>query len=200
VGSHVSASESNPINPYSPPQADMAPRAVRPRRAYLTWIYAGLSAVPFVAITATHLVEYSADTAWLWEAIQRSDVLLALVRSVIALLWIHATWKHVPLGTREELHVTPGKAVGFLFIPFVNIYWIVAMPRRLCTALDRVRIERGRPPSAPFAIALLASTLNLVHAVLSKATEGLPVLLSFTATSTLWFLFMLQCDRARADT
>lgn len=54
-------------------------------------------------------------------------------------------------------------------------------------------------PSAPVTIALLAPALNLLHGILTKTTEGLPVLLSFTATGALWFAFMLRCDRARAE-
>ena len=34
-------------------------------------------------------------------------------------------WKQVP---PSEAKTTPGKAVGFLFIPLYNIYWLIAMP------------------------------------------------------------------------
>jgi hypothetical protein len=195
-------SESSPFNPYSPPEADrgyLRATPLRPRRAFLAWIYAGLSGITFLAVLATHFVEYSADTAFLWELVKYFDAPIALVKSVIVFFWIHAAWTDVPARTRDELHVSPGKAVGFLFIPFVNIYWLFAMPRKLCTAIDRVLVDAGRAPAAPFAIALLASTLSLLHAILTKTTEGVPVLLSFAAAGSLWLLFMLRCDRARAE-
>ena len=81
----------------------------------------------------------------------------------------------------------------------VDPHWIFAMPRRLCIALDSALIVRGGTASAPVVVALLAPALHLVHGIASKTTEGLPVLLSFTVTGALWFVFMLRCDRARAE-
>ncbi len=77
------------------------------------------------------------------------------------------------------------------------IYWIFAMPRRLCSALDRSLIVRGGKASAPVVVALLAPALHLLHGILSRAAEGLPVLVS--VTGALWFVFMVRCDRARAE-
>lgn len=198
----MALSEPGPFNPYLPPQSGaddpLSPPRVRARRWYLAWIYGGVSGITASAIALTHVVEYSDSTALLWELVKKADGLVALLRVVIAGLWIHTAWSDVPIRTRAEIQVSPGKAVGFLFIPFVNIYWAFAMPRRLCAALDRALVERGGAPSAPLAIALLAPLLHLLHAILTKTTAGLPVLLSFTASGALWFAFMLRCDRARA--
>jgi hypothetical protein len=73
------------------------------------------------------------------------------------------------------------------------------MPRRLCIALDRALTVRGGKPSAPLTVAALAPALHLLHGILSKTTEGLPVLVSFAATGALWLVFMVGCDRARAE-
>ncbi len=199
----MALSEPSSFNPYLPPQSGgddrPSPERGRLRRAYLAWIFGGLNGITVFALALTHVVDYSDSTAILWELIKKVDGIFALLRLAVVGLWIHTAWSDVPLETREELHVTPGKAVGFLFIPFVNIYWIFAMPRRLCVALDRALIVRGGAASAPVVVALLAPALHLVHGIASKTTEGLPVLMSFTVTGALWFVFMLRCDRARAE-
>lgn len=203
VGSHMGLSEPSSFNPYLPPQSGgddrPSPERGRLRRSYLAWIFGGLNGIVIFALALTHVVEYSESTAILWELVKKVDGIFALVKLAIVGVWIHTAWSDVPLGTREELHVSPGKAVGFLFIPFVNFYWILAMPRRLCIALDRALISRGGKASAPIVIALLAPALHLLHGLLSKTTEGLPVLVSFAVTGGLWFAFMLRCDRARAE-
>ena len=191
------------FNPYLPPQSGgddrPSPGRGRLRRSYLAWIFGGLNGITVFALLLTHLVDYSESTAILWELVKKVDGVFALVRLAIVGIWIHTAWSDVPLAAREELHVTPGKAVGFLFIPFVNIYWIFAMPRRLCSALDCSLIVRGGKASAPVVVAVLAPALHLLHGILSKAAEGLPVLVSFTVTGALWFVFMVRCDRARAE-
>ena len=195
--------EPSSFNPYLPPQAGPddrpSPEQGRPRRWYLAWIFGGMNGIIVFGLVLTHLVEYSESTAILWELVKKLDGVFALIRLAIVGVWLHTAWSDVPLETRDELHVTPGKAIGFLFIPFVNIYWIFAMPRRLCTALDRALIVRGGTPSAPVLIAMLAPALHLLQGVLSKTTSGLPVLVSFATTGALWFVFMLRCDRARAQ-
>ena len=39
-----------------------------------------------------------------------------------------------------------GKAIGFMFIPFFNFYWIFFSYNRLCLRIDEQRIQRGLPP------------------------------------------------------
>ena len=196
--------KTTPFNPYAAPQPregeGYAPASpVRPPRALLKWIYGGLSGIMVVLLLLTHVVEYSDETAFLWKLIERVDGPFALVRILLALLWIHAAWTDVPAAIRTDANVTPGRAVGLLFVPFYNFYWIVAMPLKLCAAMDRALLHAGRSPSAPSRLALMAALLNLLHAVLAKTSTGMPVLLSFAATNALWFLFMLKCDGARAD-
>ena len=39
-----------------------------------------------------------------------------------------------------------GKAIGFLFIPFYNFYWVFFTYLRLCERLDAERVRHGLPP------------------------------------------------------
>jgi hypothetical protein len=173
--------------------------ATRPPGAALTWLYLGLSAVTIAMIVPTHLVEYSEDTAFLWTTIRVVDPAFALARIVVALMWLHKTWQDVSTELRESVGVTPGKAVGYLFVPFLNFYWIFAMHRRLCTSLERMRIDAGGLRQAPFALATLAPIAHLVHSVVAKLATGLPVLVSYAAASALWTVYMFACDGVRGE-
>ncbi len=57
---------------------------------------------------------------------------------------------------------TPGKAIGFQFIPFFNIYWMFFNSLRLC---DRVTLQyrlRGRPEEGPRGLVLAASVCSVM--------------------------------------
>ncbi len=45
----------------------------------------------------------------------------ALLMFIFGFIILHRSWQSIPEG---EGRATPGKAVGFLFIPFFNLYWI----------------------------------------------------------------------------
>ena len=48
-------------------------------------------------------------------------VLLSLYAAIVALVMWYKAWAAIQ---DEHARTTPGKAVGFLFIPFFNFYWI----------------------------------------------------------------------------
>jgi hypothetical protein len=56
-----------------------------------------------------------------------------------------------------------GKAIGFMFIPFFNIYWICFFWTRLCTRINDERTRVGLPPTAPrqLVIAILWTYLGM---------------------------------------
>jgi len=44
-----------------------------------------------------------------------------IIYTVFSLVYLHRAWDHIQeLGMART---TPGKAVGYLFIPFYNLYW-----------------------------------------------------------------------------
>jgi zinc-ribbon domain len=55
-----------------------------------------------------------------------------------------------------------GKAIGFLFIPFYNIYWNFVFWLRLCDRLNFQYQMRGMEPSAPRGLALATIIVNLI--------------------------------------
>ena len=113
-------------------------------------------------------------------------------------MWIYGAWSDVPRPRRVEQDVTPGGAVGRLFIPAFNLYWLFAVNQKLCTAIDRELVGAGQRPAAPVTLAVLAPAVHIGHVIAIRAAEGLPVLFAFCATSLVWFLYMYESDGARA--
>jgi hypothetical protein len=55
-----------------------------------------------------------------------------------------------------------GKAIGFCFIPFFNLYWIFFTYRRLCLRIDEQRGLYGLPPSNLRDLATTACILQVI--------------------------------------
>lgn len=56
---------------------------------------------------------------------------------------------HGQLPRRRSDDPTTGKAIGFMFIPFFNIYWMCFFWVRLCTRINDEQMRVGQPPTAP---------------------------------------------------
>ncbi len=62
---------------------------------------------------------------------------ITVLYTIFTMLWHYNNWELVPEEVRAT---TPGKAVGFLFIPFYNFYWIFVSFIGLWKGLN----EKGR--------------------------------------------------------
>ena len=57
-----------------------------------------------------------------------------LVGTILYLVWLYKAWK---VASRRPEDPSPGQAVGFLFIPFFNLYWVFRAVPGLSAALHR---------------------------------------------------------------
>jgi hypothetical protein len=68
-------------------------------------------------------------TGWLWitflgqssETVGSMTLVCAVLTNILFLRILYKAWSALPAGAART---TPGEAVGFLFIPFYNLYWI----------------------------------------------------------------------------
>jgi competence protein ComGC len=111
-------------------------------------------------------------------AVPQTLILVMIISGLVRLLafggmlglWIYFTiWAYQIHAEMREwtggaYPISPGKACGFCYIPFFNIYWLVYMPYKLAAAVNRHLGPTGRrtSPGAVMTFQILQQTLNLV--------------------------------------
>jgi len=109
---------------------------------------------------------------------------------IASLVWLYQAWSTVPQEMRYSdggKWVTPGRAIGFLFIPFYNLYWVFVANVGLCEAVNRTLLARGGQPRAPRGLAIAACVAHLVPYC------------NLLVAPILWAIYMFQVDGARRE-
>lgn len=109
---------------------------------------------------------------------------------VLVLVWIAKSWGMLPPMARMNQAgrvITPGQAVGFLFIPFYNLYWYFAVSMGLCEALNRQLAAYGSPKRAPRGLAMGAAIVQVIPYV------------NFAFGPFFWLPFMFLTDGAKRE-
>ena len=107
-----------------------------------------------------------------------------------ALFWIYDAWSSVPPEYREAPlvgRVEPALAVLFFFIPCFNLVWIFLCNLGLADSTNRALAMRGS--STQVSVPLVAAACIFQLLPYCNVLFGPP----------LWFLVMLQVDKARAE-
>ncbi len=90
-----------------------------------------------------------------------STVLIASV--VYMCLLLHQLWKLIPT---DIARTTPGKAVGFLFIPFFNLYWMFVAYKGLGEDMNKTLQRYGVPYQVKETLGLIACILCCVAIII----------------------------------
>ena len=117
-------------------------------------------------------------------------VLFLFLALVAAAVWLYMAWGSVPASMRytdRGRWVTPGKAVGYLFIPMYNVYWMFVANQGLCEAVDRTLLAQGGMPRAPRGVARAACVAQIIPYC------------NLLVAPILWAVYMFQVDRARRE-
>lgn len=88
-------------------------------------------------------------------------VLLQLVTfGIFPLIWLGLMHDKMPRTRHDD--PSAGKAIGFMFIPFFNFYWIFFNYLRLCDRINDQRRIRGLAPSAPRGMAIASGIAMII--------------------------------------
>ena len=109
----------------------------------------------------------------LWSAF---SILFSIPVAVFGSLILYRGWSAVQDGSAQT---TPGKAVGFCFIPFFNLYWNFVAHVGLMKEFNRLAEARGRPDQK------VNEGLALTYSVLT-ATICLSILSGPFAVCFIW--------------
>jgi hypothetical protein len=140
-----------------------------------------------VSVLADHLDHGAA-------ALVRLCMMLPIFAAVLGwlgstLFWVYDAWSSVPEEHRNAPVVgatTPAMAVGFLFVPCLNLVWMFLINYAISESINRALEERGSPERCSTALAISASAFHLIP------------YLNVLFGSILWYLWMRSADRARA--
>lgn len=87
------------------------------------------------------------------------------VYAIVNALWIYKMWSWVPPSERHtnmwRKYISPGTALGFMFIPYFNVYWMFVVYLGLGDIFDRMSLSHptGEPSPKGFAIATLVVSM-----------------------------------------
>jgi hypothetical protein len=79
---------------------------------------------------------------------------------LFSLIWLNLLHGKLPRVRSDD--PSAGKAIGFCFIPFYNLYWIFFTYRRLCLRIDEQRDLYGLPPSNLSGMATTACIFQII--------------------------------------
>ena len=128
--------------PVGPPQIPSTPPAPKPVQLH------ALGTFPVVAVILLHYVTLG----------------------IFSIFWINLTHGKLPRVRSDD--PSGGRALGFSFIPFFNLYWIFFSYLRLCTRIDEQRNVYGLAPRGLEGLA----TTNCIFQVI----PGINILLGYT--------------------
>lgn len=162
----------------------------------LRWVALGSFVATFLSLAVAFLIAGVADesndvAAGFAAVLMMAWIPLSVVYFVTALVWIYKSWEMIPAAfrvTASGKRVSPGAAVGFLFIPGFNVfYWNFVCAGGLCDALNNVLAAYGSPRRAPKGFAIACSVLQLVPYV------------NLTLAPFFWLAWMFMVDSAKAE-
>ncbi|MBV9949297.1 MAG: hypothetical protein JOZ69_20780 [Myxococcales bacterium] len=133
------------------------------RWALLSTYVCGLSSV----LVGFGLLQHGGDPALapIGAGLTALGAMCAIAYGVLMLVWVGMSWAMIPPAgrqTRNGTWVSPGRAVGLLFVPFYNLYWVFAQSTGLCDALNRQLEAFGSAKRAPRGLAIAASVVQVV--------------------------------------
>lgn len=180
------------MNPYSAPYAPAPALPLVMTGGWLKWAHLACVVAPLLltlvgALADAALSDPNSPVPGLFIFL---GVLLYFLRLVFALVWVYVSWNTLPpqwRRTRPGRLVSPGEAVGYLFIPFYNLYWMFVASAGLCEAMDIALESSGSTRRAPKGLAIA-----------SCVTQIIPYC-NLLVAPILWTIFMFLADSARAE-
>lgn len=92
--------------------------------------------------------------------------LLLMAYGIVGMVWTYKFWSWIPPEQRHtnlwKKYISPGQALGFMFIPYFNIYWMFVVYLGIADILERMRVVYPTHKPSAKNIALLRLIVPLV--------------------------------------
>jgi hypothetical protein len=167
--------------------------------------HAHTSAPPFKLAGANITTWFygASGVAWLIaESLGASEAALGflLLAGVLGLSWLYQAWSDVPHEDRALTalgDISPGGAVGRLFIPVYGFFWGFAVHAHLTLAIRASLQKRGVEVRAEPGLAYGAMAMTTGGRILSAAQVSGAAMMAMGLSTGLWFAYMIRCDAVR---
>jgi hypothetical protein len=132
---------------------------------------------------------------WLFPSMMLLGAIILVVSLVIYLRLIYRMWTAV-----QDSHasITPGKAVGLLFVPFFNLYWIFKVTygfaRDFNSLVDRHRLTIPKLPAGLFLTMCIVAVLDGAAFSLFSINPSIPVIIAFIHVAIGLAVIYLTCQ------
>ena len=84
---------------------------------------------------------------------------------IISMVWLYKIWCWFPPEQRHtnlwKKYISPGTAIGFMFIPYFNIYWIFVLYLGMADILERMMVQYPTTKPSPRNLALTTLIVRL---------------------------------------
>jgi hypothetical protein len=127
--------------------------------------------------------------SWIAMFITAYGELCLAMHFALLFVWLGLSWAMIPpAGRRTDSGraISPAQAVGYLFIPFYNLYWVFVVSMGLCEALDRQLAAFGVARRAPGGLAVAMSIVQVLPCV------------NLVLGPLLWLPYIFLVDAAKA--
>jgi len=92
--------------------------------------------------------------------------LVIFAYAIINIVWLYKMWSWIPPEQRHtkmwNKYISPGTAVGFMFIPYFNIYWMFVIYLGMADVFERMNVQYPTTQPSPRTMALVALIVPFV--------------------------------------
>jgi len=85
---------------------------------------------------------------------------------IVNMIWLHQFWSWIPPEQRHtnmwKKYISPGTAIGFMFIPYFNIYWMFVMYLGIADILERMRVQYPSSKGPAKTLAIMSIVVPMV--------------------------------------
>jgi hypothetical protein len=111
--------------------------------------------------------------------------LLLFGYGIVSVVWLYRFWSWVPPEQRHtsmwKKYISPGMAIGFMFIPYFNLYWMFVIYLGLADIMERMRVRYPCSKAPAKTLAIMTIVIPMVffpagpflHYVLAKHLEDM---------------------------
>jgi hypothetical protein len=92
--------------------------------------------------------------------------LLLIGYSILNMVWLYKFWSWIPPEQRHtsmwKKYISPGTAIGFMFIPYFNIYWMFVIYLGMADIMERLRVQYPSSKGPAKTLAILTLVIPMV--------------------------------------